>query len=310
VLPAEFIRQSTSEEFDLHRQPEHVRIVWQPMLPDEMSKLWTLFSQTPYRHSEVYVVTPVLIDSVHRKPIAPPVLSRGEVQSNGHDQGVFVDPSLEPAIAEILYRDIRDHVPSFPSATTGDEISLRGQRLNRAVAVVLLTDGDETPREVARYVPEKLGDRYLIVKLDPVPTWVSGRLLLAVAYLSARGKEAFSAKVPIELAPEILVSASGVSAFAHEENGRQILIVNLAHPVRTGGDPKLILSALGDQAAPAPLRTKADSSHATPTSLVFDVTDVAPGRYRLSMLVDGIESRFVKRRGTAFEFDERLEFVL
>ncbi|MEI8022130.1 MAG: DUF4255 domain-containing protein, partial [Schlesneria sp.] len=326
VLSPEYIRESTAgnnpDEFDLHRQKERVRILWQPMQPDEMSKLWTLFSQTPYRHSEVYVVTPILIDSSRRSKVVAPVLSRGTVQPDGRDFGVYVGTELAPVITRIYYGDMRTNLPAFVSAVSGDVISIAGQRIDRAVSVVIYTevyseDGTTTLREIetfhpekSDYRPDKADNRLLFVQLNPNANWISGRLLLAVTFISARGDLSSCKMVPIDIAPEIVVSAGGASALTLTENGRNILIVTLKHPLRPKAEPILNLVSLDNQQPPGPIRSDPSSSHASPLSLVFNLPNRTHGKYRLSISVDGIESRFVKRNGLGFEFDPQLEIEL
>ena len=316
VLNPDLIRSSTSgtvpDEFDLHRQQERVRIVWQPMQADEMSKLWALFSQTPYRHSEVYIVSPILIDSTQRKPLAKPVLSVGPVLPDGRDYGVFIDSGAAPLIIDVKYKNIKDgqkNLIPYESAVSDEVISIFGRRLRRANEVVIILEEGAVSREIARYIPEKIDDERLVVQLKPTPDWVSGRLSLAVKFLTSRGARP-SNLVPLEIAPEIVVSAGGVSAFTQPENGRRMLIVNLRYPLRPKAEPTLILSSVGSQVSVGPLRAELDSNHITPTSVVFNITNVVSGKYRVAVSVDGIESRYITRNGVSFQFDSRMEIEL
>ena len=78
LLGSDEIRAATSASFplsDLDKQIERVRITFQPLSLEEISKLWSGLV-TQYRLSVGYEVSVMLIDSTQPKKIALPVLKR------------------------------------------------------------------------------------------------------------------------------------------------------------------------------------------------------------------------------------------
>ena len=80
--------------------------------------------------------------------------------------------------------------------------------------------------------------------------------------------------------------------------------------VRAGADVFLLLTNLSGGEAPPWLPAVTPSRGAVPTSPAFDVTDVPPGRYRLQVSVDSVESLLMLRDDRTYRFDERLEVEL
>lgn len=310
-LSPEFIEETTTSldgqnEFDLHRQLEPVRLTHQPMTLEDMSKLWTLFHQTQYRLSAVYVGSVVLIESVRRKPVPLPVLSRGE-----RNEGVILDLFDPPRLTGIEYRDGRERIPPFPSAQSGDTVTIFGENISSRHRLVLSAFQDNSMRRIAAYEFEILQPSSLAVAmLTPNNNWISGQLSLALEYQTPQGETKLSRPLPIRIAPELVLSANEVSTLTVEENGRSKLIVHLVHPPRTGSEVFLVLLPLGEGEAPPFLRAEKYSEYAGPTSLVFDTADVAAGRYRIRVRVDGVDSLFMERTGNAFRFDPRQEVSL
>jgi hypothetical protein len=60
-------------------QGETVRVTFDPVSSEEMSRIWTLFPAANYRTSVVYLVTPVWIDPTLPLTPAPPVTSEAHL---------------------------------------------------------------------------------------------------------------------------------------------------------------------------------------------------------------------------------------
>ena len=123
VLTGDDVRDALGADladYDLHHQREGLRITYQPLSLEEMSKLWTTF-QTQYRISAAYQVAVVLVDSEQVVRAALPVLRQGPT-----DTGPAVSGGLAPPFATLDTVAVPD--PSG-AAAPGDTIQLTGHRL-------------------------------------------------------------------------------------------------------------------------------------------------------------------------------------
>jgi len=113
------IQQATNssgflKDSNLHQQVERVRISWQPLSLEEMTKLWTT-SQSTYRLSVAYEVSVTLIESDRPGVNPAPVLRRGEA-----DDG----PKVIPHMTEAYIKELR--LPNGQSAVNlGNVITLK-----------------------------------------------------------------------------------------------------------------------------------------------------------------------------------------
>ena len=322
ILSPEFIRLSTQgqgavSESDLHQQVERVRLTYESLPLEELSKLWTAF-QTPLRTSAAYVASVVLIESAlpRRRPL--PVLTRG-----ADDAGPEVAASTPPQLHGIMYKDVETRQPALPSArivepgTPAEVITLLGQGLE-GVRTVLLLDAHRRDASrpgadrdvVLRLSPLGTSGGAIRLSLDPALDWIGGALDLAVEYQTPSGKTRRSNPLRFAVAPAPVISANGVSVLETLEGERRLLHVNLQFPVRAGADVFLVLTNLSGGDAPPWLPAVTSSRDVFPTSPAFDVTDVPSGRYRLQVSVDSVESLLMVRDDRTYRFDERLEVEL
>jgi hypothetical protein len=134
------------ETTDLADQPELVRFTPVPMDIDEMSKLWSVFFQTPYRLSVAYQASVVLINPDDTSSPSPPVQERR----------VFTSTIRRPRIERVLPVD----GPATP-VTVGTEVRILGSQLRGEETVVLI---GVAPITVA---PEAIGDREIRATVPP-----------------------------------------------------------------------------------------------------------------------------------------------
>ena len=106
---------------------------------DDMFKLWSVFSQTPYVLSVAYLATVVLIEGDETTQPSLPVLQRGK-----DDKGVETLLPPFPSIDEIYFglpEDTNADPPplSFPAAQLGSVLIIKGQNLSGDTARVRFT---------------------------------------------------------------------------------------------------------------------------------------------------------------------------
>ncbi|OLD64239.1 MAG: hypothetical protein AUF65_00125, partial [Chloroflexi bacterium 13_1_20CM_50_12] len=134
---------------ELQNQVERVRITFQPISLDEMSKLWMIF-QTNYRISAAYQVSVVLIDSTRTTQTALPVLKRN----------IAVRPFRQPVIDEILPATN----VSLPTAITlGSQLKIKGKNLQGNKGdVVKVSFGTE----ISTVTPDSISAKQILVTLS------------------------------------------------------------------------------------------------------------------------------------------------
>lgn len=115
---------------NLDEAMEQVRITSLPLNLEELSKLWSVFFQTPHALSVAYRASVVLIETDDAVSPAPPVLQRGQ-----NDQGVESLLGAFPKLEKIHIGltedgDLPERLPSLPNAWLGLLLTLKGQHLN------------------------------------------------------------------------------------------------------------------------------------------------------------------------------------
>jgi Pvc16 N-terminal domain/IPT/TIG domain len=111
---------------DLSEQKENVKLVYQPLSVDDITKLWSSYFQTNYRLSIAYLATLVLIDS-KKEPIYPlPV----------QDRKIFVKQFRYPIIDRIE--------PNIMHWDTNMTINIKGKNLNSNAVKVIIGEAEIT----------------------------------------------------------------------------------------------------------------------------------------------------------------------
>lgn len=142
---------------NLHEQRERVKLTPLALNLDELSKLWSIFFQTPYALSLAYNASLVLIETDDVVEPALPVLQRGP-----NDQGVDTLLGAIPQLEKIHIGFAEDAnlppLPSLPNAWLGLRLSIQGQHLT----------GDSLS---LRFSHPRLGTRELVIAAsDRTPT--------------------------------------------------------------------------------------------------------------------------------------------
>jgi hypothetical protein len=113
---------------DLHQAAEPVRLTPVSLSLDDLSKLWSVFFQTPHAPTLTYRASVVLIDAVEAGGPARPVLRRGR-----DDRGVQMATTLSPYLTDVRIDDPTTAVwrtlPSYPAAQLGWRLTLSGGNL-------------------------------------------------------------------------------------------------------------------------------------------------------------------------------------
>ncbi len=290
---------------ELAEQAEQIKIGYEAMDAEEMSKLWTAF-QAHYRPSAAYQATVVLVESqrLSRSPL--PVLTRGR-----NDRGV------------IAQADLRSPTPTLTAATPpnnqvslelNDDLTLQGQRLDgstimddgsSATATSGITVRFTEPRSqrVLEVAPLSRSTEEITARLrnaaDPDPNaaslppkkrWSAG--FYRVAVLFQRSSEAFprtTNELSFSLAPTILDPGTPT----RDTHGDVTFTVTCEPEVRPEQRAALVVGNLEIPAQP----------HTTQTDTLTFVAKLPPDDYFLRLRVDGVESKLVDRAVEPPAFD-------
>jgi hypothetical protein len=162
---------------NLESAPERVKFTPMPLSLEEMSKLWSVFVQTPYALSVAYEGTVVLIEADESPAPVLPVLQRGK-GDRGVDTILGPFPHLAAVhIGPLATIGIRPPPPSYPNAELGLHLAFAGENLGGDV--VTLRFSHRHAPAVERIIPA--GDRSAtelrLVLPDDVPAqseWAAG----------------------------------------------------------------------------------------------------------------------------------------
>jgi Pvc16 N-terminal domain len=284
VLGQDEIRSATAIALpgsDLFKQVERVRVTWQPLSLEEISKLWTGLA-TQYRLSVIYEVSVALIESTRATRAPLPVLTRG-----ANDKGVLGQASLIspfPALDGI----------TFPNQQTvarlGDTLTLQGQHLDgSSVGVVFNSPLWSAPVEIAPLAGNTATSLKVALPNSPA-AWPAGFYTAAV--MVQRPGESFRRTTNLlsfALAPRITIAPASTPAAASIA-----YTVTCAPEIRPDQRASLLI---GDNEVLA-------NAHAVQTAtLTFTVNGLQPGVYFVRLRVDGVDSILVDRTVSPPVFD-------
>ena len=257
---------------------------------EELSKLWSVFFQTPYVLSVAYQGSVVLIESEESHQTPLPVRTRN----------LYVAPFHQPVIEEI-----RSQTGPNQPIVVGDTLVIQGQRLSGDITHVRIGDGD-------LIMPTSVSDTEITVKLAEPPL-IAGTLragvqgvqvvhsmMLGTPQTPHRGVE--SNVTPFVLHPAITVvtaSSSGADDLRKTE-----VIVTLAPPVQTGQRVVLLLNRVGTVPVNEPRAYSFSAkSPNTSTSMTFSgLKGVNAAVYLVRVQVDGAESPLGADAAGAYDF--------
>jgi hypothetical protein len=265
---------------DLAEQVELVRFTPMSLSLEEMSKVWSVFLQTSYHLSAVWVASVVLIEA---DETPEPVRAVREVAFQ-------VGPAAVPALERVTH-------PNGPgeAIVSPGQIVLHGQNLRGDVTRVIIDGVDFTPN------PADVTYDRITLTLDPAlragvrGAQVSHSIQLGSPPLPHRGPEsnvaAFILRPTITAAPtkagivtagDGSISANITVAIAPNVGRDQRVVIQLntlpgAVPVRSYS------FTAGPRVSP-PLPPPPPDSDA---SIIFAVAGVRPGTYSVHVLVDG-----------------------
>jgi hypothetical protein len=291
---------------------ERVRFTPAAVSLDELSKLWSVFFQTPHALSVVYHANVVLIEAEESGPSALPVLKRGQ-----EDRGV---ESMPAAISpfpnlESIHIGVPEDVgvdplpPSYPAAQLGTYLTLRGSNFTGDTVEVEFKHSRFSEPNHPQFLASK---RIIVSPTDRTATevrvalpndvaaqteWRAGPYTVSVIARDG-GKTRITNTLPLLLAPRIK-NITPASPIPRDGNGNVSILIT-ASPV--------ILRVQASSLLLADRETPAESRAADSDPLQFALSDAPVVTDTVVRVrVDGIDSIPFKRVDTPpptrFEFD-------
>jgi len=258
---------------DLADAVERVKIAPGVLSLDELSKLWSVFFQTPYALSVTYEATVVLIEAAVSIRAALPVRERG----------LTALPLSRPLISAVRSTGRQDGI-----VVGGLPLEIVGQRLLGKAAAVSFDGGEPLPLAAAT-------DPLLTISADSLTALPAGIHGVQVVHNLLLGRPpAPHRAVGSEVLPFVLRPTITRLEVA---NGK--LTITVIPPIGKGQRTSALLNELdppADRAAralsldlparkpPAPGAADAD------TKVTFDLAGIEPGRYLVRLQVDDAES--------------------
>ena len=265
---------------DLAEQVEMVKFTPIPLNLEELSKLWSVFFQTPYSLSVAYQGSVVLIEPDVSPQPALPVRERG----------LYVAPFLQPVIKEVGSQAGTDE-----PVVAGDTLIVRGSGLRGADTQVMIGAAAARPDD------DDVSDWEIRITLASLPfpadslrTGIQGVQVVHARVTGASPAPRRESNVaPIVLRPKITVKI----AVGDDQPPAMAVEVTLSPSVGRTQRVVLLLNELDpppDRASrayafDAPSRDEEGGPEAVPTVTV-PITDVRAGDYLIRVRVDGAES--------------------
>jgi hypothetical protein len=286
-------RKQIIEDSEIGNSIELVKFAPSVLSLDDMFKLWSVFSQTPYVLSVAYQATVLLIEAEETAQSALPVLQRGK-----DDRGVETLLAPFPIIEEVYFGlpADKDAVPrplSYPSAKLDSVLILKGQNLGGDEVRVRFTHQRLTIVRDELIAADDVTGEEIKVTIPSVPAtantdWAAG--LYSVKVFIKRGsddKEYTSNEVPIAFSPEVTTIAPP-NPIAPDGSGDVTLVITCKPEVLPEQSAVLLL---------ADREVSAEAHNVSTDQLTFVITNaplVTDAVLRLR--VDGVDSTPYERK--------------
>ena len=259
---------------DLGDQIERVKFSPLSLSLEDLSKLWSVFFQTPYALSVAYQASVVLIEETVTPVPAPPVAERGLV----------VSPLVQPVLDAVVAASGRSD-PIFANST----VVLVGRGLQGDVTLVRIAGADLAPAHAA---PAE-------VRFDlssaPAGTLRPGHQMVQVVHRVALGHPptphmgAESNVVTFLLHPTVTsVAAAGTAGSGTVTVGVDLTVGAAQEVALALLDP---VTGVRRRIFAAPART------ADGTSVSVPISGLAAGTHAVQLLVEGASSQLVRSGG-------------
>jgi hypothetical protein len=268
---------------NLADEVELIKLTPTPLSTEELSKLWSVFPQTPYALSIAYQGTVVLIESEETPQKALPVRERS----------LYVMPFRQPAIEQVVSQEGAD----LP-IVSGSTLTITGRQLRGEVTRVRVGEIEAMP------APEQITDTEISLQLSSgLHAGVQGvqvihQMLMGTPPTPHHGVESNVAAFVLcpTITPPTVANAASHTVSDAANNWITLFAADVTVNVSPGVGKKqrvvLILNEF-DPPKDRPARSyifKAPPRDEDASLIVIHISDVVPGDYLVRVQVDGAES--------------------
>ena len=278
---------------DLAEQVEMIRAELVPISTDELSKVWSVFLQTPYALSVVYKITVLLLEGEDSAQQALPV----------RDRKVGALPLSRQPVIDSVVSDAGRFQPILANST----LLIRGKMLAGAAALVRICGVEVTPEVVKdteitlplALVPQaalRAGVQGLQVihAQIPIASSLNGRANNGRASAMTNRQHSIPQRVESNVAPFVLcpslnrVRVSNLEGSEDDPRSGDITVITDL-TIGRGQRSTLMLNELTVN-EPVSYLFSGQRLNEDTTELSFAIRDVKPGEYLLRIQIDGAES--------------------
>jgi hypothetical protein len=252
---------------DLHEQVEQIRITPQPLSPEDLSRLWSIF-QAPYEISVAYQVSVVLM-TCQGKPTEAPTIGSNDLLSK-----LTVPLPLYPSLKNLEIPNDRS------SLQLGDIFTICGYCLDGDKVVVRFRNIRFPDTELMASILEKNSTTLKVQMPQSIDRIRVGCWTVAAAITQVGKPTRSSNEMPFSLAPRILKLI--VNPSAHDRD-RDTIALTCNPPIDPEQQATLLL---GDREIPADLRVEVTDI------LIFSGSKLSGLEFPVHVVlrVDGIDS--------------------
>lgn len=264
----------------LESQPDRVRITWQPLSLEDISKLWMGFA-TQYRLSVGYDVSVTLIDSTQPVSAPLPVLKVGPTGKGPFALASIVPPN--PTLTCVTPPNRQT------SARLGDILTITGLNLAGTNISVVFDHPLWSATVAVAPNPGATASQITVQIPNDAVHWPAGFYTVSVQL--QRPQETYQRttnQLSFSLAPAFTITPASAPA------GNITYTVNSSPQVWVGQIVSLLVGSL---------EIAATAFTAQTGTLTFAATSVAAGSYYVRLRIDGVDSILVNRAVTPPAFD-------
>ncbi|EFH84854.1 DUF4255 domain-containing protein [Ktedonobacter racemifer] len=233
---------------------------------EELSKLWSVFLQTPYTLSVAYQGSVVLIESEDRPVEAPPVLQRK----------LYVLPFNQPMIDSMT--------PQMIDSTPGAKLTLQGHNLRADHTLVLFGDIEATPD------PGMTNERLVVTVPAGVRAGLQSLQVIQPIYIGIPPARHTSVEFESNIAAFVLRPSINKSGGVYQITATSTNVTLQANPI-VGKDQRvvLLLSQVSNDLSTT-YTFLAPSRSADSNSITVPIQNVPTGDYLARIRVNDAES--------------------
>jgi hypothetical protein len=278
ILSSQMIRETVSDpsypflaNSDLSEQVEMIRAEFVPISTDELSKVWSVFLQTPYVLSVIYKITVVVLEG------EDPALVSLPVRDYRTNASIF---SKQPTVDLVMSAEGR-YQPILANST----LAIRGKMLANAIVTIRIGGVEVTPTIIQE---TEITLPLTLVPPEALRAGVQGLQVIHGQRLALQ-ERIESNVAPFVLRPSIQeVSLVNIEGTNDEPRDARVEVV--ADAIIGQGQRVILILNEKIPVQPAAYIFNAQSRSSDTVYLTFSLFNVKSGEYLVRIQVDGAES--------------------